>query len=93
MQRLPRPTLVIWLCLKVLVSIMALFVTSVTFDLMQIIVTLLLFFLDSSDITANDGSIRRLASLNFAVGTRILVGLTQTLPGLAFIFTITLVSR
>lgn len=55
---------------------MALFVTSVTFDLAQILVTLHLVFFDSLGVTAIDDNIGGLVLLIFAVETEILFGLT-----------------
>lgn len=93
MWRLPRLTLIFWLLVGTLFGIIALFVIGVTFDLTQIFAILVLVFFDSNCVTAGSGSVGSLALLAFAIQTRILFGLTQSLLKMASISTITLVSR
>lgn len=64
----------------------------VIFDQAQVFIILLSFLLESSNITISGGNIRDLVLLIIAVKTKILLGLTRSLPGLASISTITSVS-
>lgn len=93
MQRLPKLILVFSLHIETFVSIIAFFVIDVIFSLAQVFVILLFIFLDSRGVTANSGSIESLTSLTFAIGTKLLFDLTQSLLWLASISTIILVSR
>lgn len=62
----------------------------IALKLVQLPVTLLFVFLDNSSVIANCRGVRRLASLTFRIQTKIFLrGLTQSLAGLAVIFTIT----
>lgn len=91
-QRLPRPTLIFWLFVEALVDIMIFFAISVTFDLAQVLITLLLAFLDCSCVTTSGGGVGKPTLLILTVWTGIFLGLTQSLFWLASIPTIILVS-
>lgn len=69
------------------------FIIDVTFDLTQVFVTLLLIFFDIGNVTVSGGSIGIPALLAITVQTKIVFGLTQSLPLLDFISTITFVNK
>lgn len=71
-----RLGLVFRLFVGVVNGIIALLVTGVIFNMAQVLVILLLIFLDNSDITAGDGSVKEPALPTFTVRTRIFLGLT-----------------
>lgn len=72
-----KSTLVFQLFVRAIVDIITLFMTSIIFDLDQVLVTLFLGFFNSSDVTANGRIVGSLALRVFAIKTKIFLGLIQ----------------